>query len=122
LKDVAALGQSFNGSVSGAMWELDRPLLKIMAQGIVQSSIVTGVKVISDNREVMATAGNKPSPVSAKSTDFMAPFQFQSTALIKQTSQGKREIGQMIIHRGRAKPGQRLRFVAGKRHNTARRG
>jgi len=47
--DLTSLGRSFNGGVSGAMWELDRPLMKTMAEGIAQSSIVTGVRIISED-------------------------------------------------------------------------
>lgn len=43
--DLASLGNSFSPSVAGAIWELDRPLMKTMAQGIAQSSIVTGVRI-----------------------------------------------------------------------------
>ena len=40
--DLVSLGRSFSGGVAGAQWELDRPLLKTMAQGIAQSAMVSG--------------------------------------------------------------------------------
>jgi len=109
-KDIAALGQSFNGGVAGAMWELDRPLLKTMAQGIVQSSIVTGVKIISDNGEVMAKAGEIPSPLSDTSTSLLDPFQFNSSRLVRQTSHGVRDIGQLVIYTDRSVALKRIRY------------
>jgi len=100
--DLVSLGLSFNAGVSGAMWEIDVPLMQTMARGISQSSIVTGVSITSINGEAVAVAGNTPSTLSIDPDDFFVPFQFDSTVLSRQTATGMRELGKLTIFADRS--------------------
>ena len=108
--DLVALGQAFTGGVAGAMWELDRPLLKIMAQGIAQSSIVTGVKITSDKGEIFAQVGEIPTASTTTSHELLAPFQFNTTRLVKQTPNGIRDIGSLAIYTNRSVALERIKY------------
>jgi diguanylate cyclase (GGDEF)-like protein/PAS domain S-box-containing protein len=109
-KDLAALGQSFNGGAAGAMWELDRSLLKTMAQGIAQSSMVTGVKISSESGETFAVAGEVPSVELSDTDDLFAPFQFNATRLIWRTPSGERDLGQLTIYANRSVALERIKY------------
>jgi len=100
--DLISLGKSFSGGVTEAMWELDRPLLNTMSQGISQSSNVTGVRISSADGVTFAVAGTVPDMTSSESNAFFAPFLFNSTPLTKYSSTGKREIGQLTIFSDRS--------------------
>jgi PAS domain S-box-containing protein len=108
--DLASLGDSFDNGAAEALWELDRPLLKTMAQGIAQSSIVTGVKITGDNGESMALVGEIPAAGSATSNDLLAPFQSCSKRLLKQTPNGMRDIGSLTIYTDRSVALKRVRY------------
>ncbi len=107
--DLASLGNSFNGGVAGAMWELDRPLMTTMARGIAQSSIVTGVCITSADGESFATVGTVPDKKASSSRDIFAPFQSNSSPLLKQTPAGVRNIGQLTIFSDRSVALERIR-------------
>ena len=74
--DLASLGNSFREGISGALWELNRPQLQTMAQGIAQSSIVTGVKITTETGEIIANSGELPSEASTK-PDSVCSFSLQ---------------------------------------------
>ena len=96
--DLVSLGLSFNTGVAGAMWELDVPLMQTMAQGISQSSIVTGVSISSSSGKTIAAVGKTPPMSSINPDDFFVPFQFDSTELSRQTATGMRELGKLTIY------------------------
>jgi diguanylate cyclase (GGDEF)-like protein/PAS domain S-box-containing protein len=108
--DLESLGKSFNGGVAGAMWELDRPLMTTMAQGIAQSSIVTGVKIASDDGEAFAEVGTVPAISSDASSHIFSSFQFNTTRLLKQTPGGVREIGRLTIFSDRSVALARIKY------------
>jgi diguanylate cyclase (GGDEF)-like protein/PAS domain S-box-containing protein len=108
--DLASLGQSFSGGITGAMWELDRPLLTTMARGIAQSSIVTGVKITSSDGETFAAVGMVPVSASVTSNHIFTPFQFNRSRLLKQTPTGVREIGQLTIFSDRSVALARIKY------------
>ena len=108
--DLASLVESFDQGAAEALWELDRPLLKTMAQGIAQSSIVTGVKITADKGEIMAMVGKIPAAESATSSNLLASFQSSSKRLLKQTPNGLRDIGQLTIYTDRSVPLKRIRY------------
>ena len=108
--DLVSLGQSFNGGVAGAMWELDRPLMKTMAQGIAQTSIVTGVRIASASGETLAAVGEIPSTEPVNIDGFFAPFQFNATSLRKETPTGTRELGQLTIYSDRSVALERVKY------------
>ena len=109
-KDLASLGQSFNGGVTGAMWELDRPLMTTIAQGIAQSSIVTGVKIASGNGEVLVSIGEIPAEPSSASEGLLAPYQSNTTVLVKPTPTGNRELGYMTLYTNRQVALEKVRY------------
>ena len=108
--DLASLGQSFHGGVTGAMWELDRPLINTMAQGIAQSSIVTGVRISSNTGETFAAIGKVPPSTVSVSDGIFAPFQFHAVRLWKETPGGTREIGQLDIFSDRSVALDRIKY------------
>jgi diguanylate cyclase (GGDEF)-like protein/PAS domain S-box-containing protein len=108
--DLASLGQSFNGGVTGALWELDRALVETMAQGIAQSSIVTGVRVLSTDREVAVVIGEIPPRGAADAGGMLAPFQCDARPLIKQTPIGPRRLGELTIYADRSVAIARIQY------------
>jgi len=108
--DLVSLGLSFNAGIAGAMWELDIPLMQTMAQGIAQSSVVTGVRISSISGETVTAVGNTPSTSSIDPDDFFVPFQFDSTGLSRQTATGKRELGSLTIFADRSVALERVRY------------
>jgi hypothetical protein len=75
-KDLTSIGESFNGGIAGAMWEMDRSLLKTIAQGIAQSSIITGVKISSNSGELFSTVGEVPSEKLTSTNNLLTQTQF----------------------------------------------
>ena len=108
--DLAALGKSFTGGVVGAMWELDRPLLNTIAQGIAQSSIVTGVRVSSKEGETFAVIGEIPPTEFADTEGLLAPMQVNVTRLVRTTPTGVRELGQLTIYANRSVALERVKY------------
>ncbi|MBF0181544.1 MAG: response regulator [Magnetococcales bacterium] len=100
--DLVSLGLSFRDSMTGAMWELDRPLLRTMARGLAQSSMVTGVKVVAENGEEMARVGKIPTEIVADPDSPMAPFQSSREELNKQTPTGLRHLGVLTLFADRS--------------------
>jgi diguanylate cyclase (GGDEF)-like protein/PAS domain S-box-containing protein len=109
-KDLDALGQSFNGGVAGALWELDRPLLKTMAQGIAQSSIVTGVRISAESGEIFAAVGETPATAVVGSDALFAPFQFNNSRLVRKTPSGMRDLGQLTIYTSRSVALEKIKY------------
>ena len=107
--DLDSLAKSFSPSVAGALWELDRPLMKTMTQGIAQSSIVTGVSISSDTGESYATVGTIPATVSTTPVGMFAPYQQTSTILKRQTPNGERILGSLTIVADRSVALQRIK-------------
>ncbi|MBK6999241.1 MAG: diguanylate cyclase [Rhodoferax sp.] len=109
-RDIDALGKSFNGGVAGAMWELDRSLLKTIAQGIAQSSIVTGVRISSREGATYASIGEVPAVGFTNSEGILAPFQVSATRLLRTTPTGTRELGQLTIYANRSVAVDRVKY------------
>ena len=101
-KDLASIGQSFNGGVAGAMWEMDKSLLKTIAQGIAQSSIITGVKITASSGEVFAAIGDVPLAELTDPNSFLSHTQFYTSYLQKDARSGTRELGEMTVYSDRS--------------------
>ena len=101
-EDLISIGQSFNGRITGAMWEMDRPLLKTISQGIAQSSIITGVKVSSDSGEIFAAIGDVPSKELTKKNSLLSHTQFYTSILQKEGLMGMRELGELTVYSNRS--------------------
>ena len=109
-RDLVSLENSFNGGVTNAMWDMDRSLVKTMAQGMAQSSIVTGVKITSESGENFATLGTVPTTPPTAPVGVLAPYQFSTTPLVKQTPQGMRDLGQLTIYADRSVALARVKY------------
>ena len=109
-RDLVSLGNSFNGGVTNAMWDMDRSLVKTMAQGMAQSSIVTGVKITSESGENFATLGTVPAILPTAPVGVLAPYLFSATPLVKQTPQGMRDLGQLTIYADRSVALARVKY------------
>lgn len=108
--DIQSLGKSFSGGITNAMWEIDRDLLKTMAKGISQSSIVTGVRIISADGEVFAEVGETPNTLENEQEHFFGEFQFFSHKVSKQTPTGLRELGAFTIYSNRSVALSRIKY------------
>ncbi len=100
--DLASLGDSFAGGVTEAMWELDREMMKTMAQGISQSSIVTGVIIAAPNGKPYASVGDVHESEPLAAPNIFAPFQFNHRTLSKPTAHGVRQLGSVTIYANRS--------------------
>jgi PAS domain S-box-containing protein len=109
-RDLVSLGSSFRGGATGAMWELDRTLLNTMAQGIAQTSIVTGVRILSEDGKTFASVGGTPATTDADSGALLAPFQFHTTRLMRETPTGPRDLGQLTIYSNRSVAVERVKY------------
>ncbi len=58
--DLATLGQTIAPSATEAVWELDSTKLQVVARGIQQNAIVTGVQITSVAGNLMAAVGELP--------------------------------------------------------------
>ena len=101
-EDLTSIGESFNGAVTGAMWEMDRPLLKTIAQGIAQSSIITAVKISSNNGEIFAAIGEIPTSEFTDPNNLLSHTQFYTSSLQKQGLTGMRELGELTVYSNRS--------------------
>ncbi|MFT5660789.1 MAG: diguanylate cyclase (GGDEF)-like protein/PAS domain S-box-containing protein [Sulfurimonas sp.] len=101
-EDLTSIGKSFNGGVSEAMWEMDEALLKTIAQGIAQSSIITGVKITSNSGEIFAEIGSVPLTALIEPTNFLSHTQFYTSNLQKESVFGIRDIGVMTVYSNRS--------------------
>lgn len=93
-----------------AMWEMDREQLVIIANGIAQSSIVTGVKITSNNGEVFAAIGEVPSTETAVTNSFLAHTQFHISHLQRQGLEGMRELGTLTLYSNRSIAIERVKY------------
>ena len=109
-QDLTSIGKSFNGGVAGAMWEMDKSLLKTIAQGIAQSSIITGVKITSASGEVFAAIGDVSSIDIVETENFLARTQFYTSILQKETHAGVRELGEMTVYSDRSIAVDRVKY------------
>ena len=110
LRDIGSLGKSFSGSVSEAMWEMDRPLLNTMAKGLSQSSTVTGVRISNSNGDIIAAVGETPSLYSASTGNLLSSFQYDVTRITKVTPSGVRTLGEMVIFSDRRVAFERVKY------------
>ena len=110
INDIDSLGKSFSGGVSGAMWEMDRPLLNIMARGMAQSATITGVRISGPDGEIIASVGETPQLTFAPIGILLAPFQYNITLLTKDTSNGVRSLGEMVIYSHRRVAFERVKY------------
>jgi PAS domain-containing protein len=108
--DIASLGQSFSGGVSNALWELDQPSMQTMAQGMGQSSIVTGVRITSADGEVLASAGEIPEGASPGAGGIFAPCQSHAERLVRNTPTGVRDLGELSIFSDRSIALNRIKY------------
>jgi len=109
-EDLTSLGESFNGGVTVAMWEMDREQLGTIARGIAQSSIVTGVKITSNNGEVFATVGDVPTTKINGGSNFLAHTQFYTSPLQRQGLQSVRELGELTVYSNRSIAIERVKY------------
>jgi len=101
-EDLTSIGQSFSGGVAGAMWEMDKSLLHTIAQGIAQSSIVTGVKITSSSGEIFSIVGSVPSVELIEPNNFLSHTQFYTSYLQKESLTGLRTLGEMTVYSDRS--------------------
>jgi len=101
-EDLASIGQSFNGAVTGAMWEMDRPLLQTIGTGMAQSSMITGVKISSNSGEIFAAIGDIPSPGSTDPNNLFLHTQFYTSILQRKGLNGMRELGELTVYSDRS--------------------
>jgi len=101
-----ALCNTVKQPVASAVWEMDRPTLTGLAAGIRQNSIVTGVRIVTDQGEVLAAGGQ------VADGHGMAPWVYKQkdTPLYFKSQHDDQElIGTMRIDSGPAVVWQRLR-------------
>ena len=108
--DLTSIGKSFNGGVSEAMWEMDEALLKTIAEGISQSSIITGVKIASDTGVIFAEVGSVPLTALTELTNFLTHTQFYTSSLQKKSVSGIRDIGVMTVYSDRSVAIDRVKY------------
>ncbi|MEO5332159.1 MAG: ATP-binding protein [Magnetococcus sp. YQC-5] len=108
--DLVSLSHSFRDSVSGALWELDRALLRTMAIGISQSSVVTGVAITANNGESLVNVGEIPASLRVETNSLFAPFQFNVSELNRKTPNGMRHLGRLTIYADRSVVFQRVKY------------
>lgn len=101
-RDLATLGESFQDSVTKTLWELDQAQLQLMVDGLLQSSIVTGVQVVNKDGKTVASAGETPTPQPSDGTGVFAPFQSRTSPLVHQTPLGPRELGSFSLYSSRS--------------------
>jgi len=100
-EDLTSIGRSFNGGVTEAMWEVDRTLLKTIAEGIAQSSIITGVKITSNTGEIFAEVGLVPLTALTEPSNLLSHTQFFTSNLRKESVLGIRDLGVMTVYSDR---------------------
>ncbi len=101
-KDLTSIGESFNGAVAGAMWEMDETLLKTIAQGIAQSSIITGVKIASNSGVIFAEVGIVPLIEQTEPSNLLSHTQLYTSNLRKESVLGIRDLGVMTVYSDRS--------------------
>jgi len=100
--DLTSIGKSFNGGVAEAMWEMDKELLKTIAGGIAQSSIITGVKITSNTGEIFAEVGLVPLTALTEPSNLLSHTQFYKSNLRKESVLGIRDLGVMTVYSDRS--------------------
>ncbi len=100
--DLTSIGKSFNGAVAEAMWEMDKALIKTIAQGIAQSSIITGVKITSNTGEIFADVGFVPLIELTEPSNLLSHTQFYTSNLRKESVSGIRDLGVITVYSDRS--------------------
>ncbi|MDR3672413.1 MAG: ATP-binding protein [Holophaga sp.] len=104
-EDLDALCNTVKQPVAQAVWEMDRPALNGLAGGILRHSMVTGIRIVTDQGETLVAGGQPPpvpglSPWLHKQKDFPLYFKSQHGNPVL--------IGNMRIHSSPAVFWQRL--------------
>ncbi|MRR49876.1 MAG: diguanylate cyclase [Rhodocyclaceae bacterium] len=109
--DLESLGRSFAPSLSDALWAFDQLQLSVMAQGIVQTSYVTGVRIESADGYALATAGELPPINDIAGTGLLAPYQRKHFPLEVTTPRGERkQIGEFVLYSDRSVALERIKY------------
>lgn len=111
--DLASLGRTVGPTVTGALWELDRPTLSSMAHGIRQNVIVTGIRIESDKGEVVVADGKLPGPRETAAGFFSLQYRQEVVPLHYQSPNGKsRLIGYLKMYSGQGVIWDRIKYSA----------
>jgi len=110
--DLVALGNSFAPSVSDALWTFDKSLLDSLSKGIMQTTIITGVKIVNGRNEIVVEEGHIPS-FEYPSDTLLAPFQMHEVTLRSLSfaeSHPNRLLGKMILYSNREVILERIKY------------
>jgi len=109
--DLESLGRSFAPGLGDALWSFDRLQLSVMAQGIVQTSYVTGVRIASADGNALATAGKLPPIDDVPGSGLLAPYQHKRFPLEITTPRGERkQIGDFVLYSDRSVALERIKY------------
>ena len=59
-RDLRSLGRTVAPSVAEAVWEMDRPALGGLVRGIRLNAVVTGIRIVADNGDLLVADGRLP--------------------------------------------------------------
>lgn len=109
-RELKFVGQSFEPGLSDALWSFDRAQLDTLARGIVESAVVTGVRIESDRGQTMASTGTIPAEQALPSEGLLAPYQLQVFALNIRTPRGEQKaVGKLFLYSERGIALERIR-------------
>jgi diguanylate cyclase (GGDEF)-like protein/PAS domain S-box-containing protein len=81
---------------------MDKALLKTIAQGIAQSSIITGVKIASNSGVIFAEVGIVPLIEQTEPSNLLSHTQLYTSNLRKESVLGIRDLGVMTVYSDRS--------------------
>ena len=100
--DLASLARTVEPSVTNAVWELDRPQLLAVVQGVRHNAIVTGIRIESGDGSVLVDDGRVPASTEHANGFLTAPFTQVDTPLFYQSPRGERRlIGRLKMYSDR---------------------
>lgn len=101
-QDLGALGRTVQADVAESLWEFDSQRLGVMADGVRQNAIVTGVRIVSGTDEIVVAKGDLPPAGKAPNSYFFDGCVQEVIPLFHQTSRDRRQsIGALKLYSNR---------------------
>ena len=100
--DLASLNHTVEPTVTSAVWELDRPDLQNVAHGILQNTIVSGIRIESPSGALLISEGEVPDTPEQLEGFLIAPFKQTAVPLVYHSPTGEsRLVGQLKLYSSR---------------------
>ena len=111
ISDMASLGRMVESGIAQAVWELDMTQLTLMARGVRQNAIITGVRIKAENGNILLNDGDLPSVQDEQKNILSGQYQREIMPLFYQPLTGERRlIGYLNLYSSRGVLWDRIKY------------